>query len=89
MRTYRPVVAVIAILVWVLSAPLAMAFDNCMAMGAMCEGPCGTSSCITTATPVVHLVCATAAVSTRPLAEFVGTVLALPDPPPRASSLSV
>lgn len=39
------VVAVIAVVVLGLAAPLAMASDNCMAMGAMCEGPCGASSC--------------------------------------------
>lgn len=38
-------VAVLAVLVWALSAPLAMASDHCMAMGAMCEGPCGASGC--------------------------------------------
>ncbi len=26
---------------WVLAGPVAMAFDSCAAMGAMCEGPCG------------------------------------------------
>jgi len=28
-----------------------MASNNCMAMGAMCEGPCGASSCTTTSVP--------------------------------------
>jgi hypothetical protein len=46
MTYFRMGVAVVAVLVWVLSAPLAMASDNCMAMGAMCEGPCGAGSCV-------------------------------------------
>lgn len=44
MKTFRVIVAVVAVLVWGLSAPLAMASDHCMAMGAMCEGPCGASA---------------------------------------------
>lgn len=43
MKRYRLVVAVIVVVLWGLSAPLAMASNNCMAMGAMCEGPCGAS----------------------------------------------
>jgi hypothetical protein len=30
---------------WVFLGPVAMAFEGCAAMGAMCEGPCGVSSC--------------------------------------------
>ena len=89
MRTYRAVVAVIAIALWVLSPPLAMASNNCMTMGAMCEGPCGASSCATTTTPVTYVFFAIATVSPQSSEWLVGTVLALPDPPPRASSLTV
>lgn len=53
MKHCRAAVAVLAVLVWVLSAPLAMASDNCMAMSAMCEGPCGASSCVVS-TPPTH-----------------------------------
>lgn len=45
MKRGRLVVALLAVLVWGLSAPLAMASDHCMAMGATCEGPCGATSC--------------------------------------------
>ena len=45
MKKCRAVVAVIAVILLGLAAPLAVAADNCMAMGAMCEGPCGSSSC--------------------------------------------
>ena len=89
MRTARAAIAVIAVMVWVLSAPLAMASNNCMAMGAMCEGPCGASSCATTTTPVTYVFFAIAAVSPPPPEWIVGTVLARPDPPPRTTSLSV
>jgi hypothetical protein len=37
---------VLAVLVaWVLLGPIAMAFDGCAAMGALCEAPCGSSGC--------------------------------------------
>lgn len=45
MTRWNAMVAVIVVVVLGLAAPLAMASDNCMAMGAMCEGPCGASSC--------------------------------------------
>lgn len=45
MKRWSALVAVIVVGVLALGAPLAMASSNCMAMGAMCEGPCGASSC--------------------------------------------
>jgi hypothetical protein len=47
MKSWRVILAVVAVVVWGLSAPLAMASDHCMAMGAVCEGPCGASTCAT------------------------------------------
>lgn len=44
MKHWRVLVAVIAVLVWGLSAPLAMASSHCLTMVAECEGPCGVSS---------------------------------------------
>jgi len=41
----RRAIALCILAVWVLLGPIAMAFDGCAAMGAMCEGPCGISSC--------------------------------------------
>jgi hypothetical protein len=35
-----------ALALWVVSGPIAMAFDGCAMMGAMCEAPCGASSYI-------------------------------------------
>jgi hypothetical protein len=46
MRHWRLLVALLAVFVWGLSAPLAMASDHCLSMGAVCEGPCGASSCV-------------------------------------------
>jgi hypothetical protein len=41
----RGVVAIVVLALWVLLAPVAMAFSGCASMGAMCEGPCGTTAC--------------------------------------------
>jgi hypothetical protein len=46
----RPI-GVVVLAVLVLFAPVAMAFDNCATMTAMCEGPCGVSSCAVFAPP--------------------------------------
>src|SRR2546425_621223 len=84
MRACRAAVAVVAVVVWALSAPLAMASGDCMAMGAMCEGPCGASSCLTTSAPVSQVVLATiATLSPRAPEDFASLPLALADPPPR------
>lgn len=48
MRRWRLLVVVIGVVVWGLSAPLAMASNDCMTMGAICEGPCGAYQCATT-----------------------------------------
>src|SRR2546426_14314 len=87
MNRWRAVVAVIAVAVWALSAPLAMASNNCTAMGAMCEGPCGVASCATSNVPVSNILLAVASVSPRPPESFPCALLALPDPPPRATLL--
>lgn len=46
MKRWRVLVAVLAVLVLGLSAPLAMASGECLTMMAECEGPCGVSSCV-------------------------------------------
>ncbi len=90
MNRWRAVVAVLAVAVWALSAPLAMASNNCLAMGAMCEGPCGVSSCATSNVPVsdILLLLAVTSVSPRPPEGFPCALLSLPDPPPRTTLLS-
>lgn len=44
MTPWRVVVVAFVAILLVLSPPLAAASDQCMAMGAMCEGPCGASA---------------------------------------------
>lgn len=41
----RRCLVVLVVIAWFVMGPLAMAFDGCAVMGAMCEGPCGISSC--------------------------------------------
>jgi len=48
MNRWRLIVVVIGVAIWGLSGPLAMASNDCMTMGAMCEGPCGANQCATT-----------------------------------------
>jgi len=43
--TRRGTITVVVLVLWVLLGPLAVALGSCAAMGAMCEGPCATSSC--------------------------------------------
>ena len=50
-RCVRPLLSVLILVLWLVSGPVAMAFDGCAMMGAMCEAPCGVSSYI--AGPVV------------------------------------
>ncbi len=42
----RRVAVMMALAVWILLGPVAMAFDGCILMGAMCESPCASMSCI-------------------------------------------
>lgn len=43
--------ALVLLAVVVLSPPLAMVSNNCAAMGADCEGPCGTVIAVTASAP--------------------------------------
>jgi hypothetical protein len=84
----RGLVTTVVLVVWVLLGPIAMAFGGCAGMGAMCEGPCGLTSCVvpvwTSAampSPVVYLGFGLSD-------HFPTTLLEIPEPPPRSSSLS-
>ena len=44
MAMTRRVLTLVVLALWVSFGPVAMAFDGCFLMGAMCDGPCGTSS---------------------------------------------
>jgi hypothetical protein len=50
--TSRHVLTLVVLAIWIMAGPIAMAFDGCAAMGAMCEGPCGSTACSITALPV-------------------------------------
>ena len=45
-RWIRPLLSVLILVFWLVSGPVAMAFDGCAMMGAMCEAPCGVLSYI-------------------------------------------
>ena len=45
-RCVRPLLSVLILVLWLVSGPVAMAFDGCAMMGAMCEAPCGVLSYI-------------------------------------------
>lgn len=74
---------VIAVLVWGLSAPLAMAFSHCVTMGAMCEGPCGASSCVTSVARHAPSIGIVASAEPRTLDRIPQTSLEAPELPPK------
>jgi hypothetical protein len=41
----RGIIALLVLAALVFSGPVAMAFDGCAAMGAVCDSPCNASSC--------------------------------------------
>lgn len=45
----RLVIGVLLLVALVLSGPVAMAFEGCVSMGALCDGPCNASSCVLSA----------------------------------------
>ncbi len=45
----RGVIGILTLIALVLSGPAAMAFDGCVTIGALCDGPCNTSSCVLSA----------------------------------------
>jgi hypothetical protein len=87
MKVFRAVLAVLAVILWALSAPLAMASGECMAMGAGCEGPCGASSCAATGLMAKSIVLVETGAPTDPVTGFPSVSLALPEPPPRSTLL--
>jgi len=89
MKACRAVVAVLAVVVWALSAPLAMASGGCMAMGASCEGPCGTASCVIPGPIADRVVAAVARVVMEGSVDVSSVTLVLPEPPPRSLLSSV
>lgn len=76
-------VALIALVLWVVAGPLAAVFGACAAMGALCEGPCGVGPggvlLLVTLTPLLFVLGNTASGGRSvPMA-----LVRLLDPPPR------
>ena len=82
-RRCRVIVAVVAVLVLGLSAPLAIASGSCIAMGAMCEGPCGASSCVVSTSPPAPPIAVVGSAEPRPLARVPQASLQAPELPPK------
>ena len=82
-RCCRVIVVVVAVLVLGLSAPLAIASGSCVAMGAMCDGPCGASSCVFSATPPTPPVTVVASAEPRGLDRIPQAPLQAPELPPK------
>ena len=79
----------LTLLLWVLSGPIGMAFDNCAMMGAMCEAPCGLLSYMTV--PAVADVAALQPVDYLPTWSTPSPTLVSAGPltpPPKSSLLS-
>ena len=89
MKRWRVVVVVITVAVWVLSVPLAAASDHCMAMGAMCEGPCGASACVVKLGYSDSALPSTAPVPAPPHDVWLSIDLRVLELPPKASLLLV
>ena len=87
MKRCRAVIAVLAVIVWALSAPLALASSDCMAMGAACEGPCGASAGPAAAPVADGSALAVAGVPMSKVTQLPSALLALPEPPPRSTLL--
>jgi hypothetical protein len=74
MKPFRLTVAVLVVLAWALSAPLAMASNDCMLMSAICDGPCGASPCAVSVAPVM-------AMPTVITPAYTADTALIPDPP--------
>ena len=72
----------------VLLAPLSYASDNCAAMGAACEGPCGVASCVTVGAPVSPRLPLASDLVVQGSEEPPSATPALIELPPRPSLLS-
>jgi hypothetical protein len=83
MRRSRTLLAVLLACVWALAAPLAMASNNCMVMGALCEGPCGASSSVVSGPVSVASVQLLTTAEPLPAEHVPQVALKVSDPPPK------
>jgi hypothetical protein len=82
---FRRVLVVVAVAVFMLGAPLAAASDQCMAMGVMCEGPCGASACVTNVGAMASALPFTAPAFADPFRLWISVDLRVLELPPRPS----
>lgn len=85
--TLRSILMVAFLAVWVLAGPIAMAFDGCAAMGAMCEGPCGMIALSVTPPPLATAPEAVDAVAVGVAQGVPEATARAVDPPPKSASL--
>jgi len=88
-RRVRRLLGILTLVLWVASGPIAMAFDGCAMMGAMCEAPCGMSSYIV-GQPLLALAVLEphTDLPTQAKREPAVLVAAPPTPPPKSALLS-
>ena len=85
----RTVLAIAVLSLWLVSGPVAMAFDGCAMMGAMCEAPCGMLSYIVV--PVVTGLVTVEPVTVlnpRPAVQISTTAISPLEPPPKLALVS-
>src|SRR5712692_5883155 len=83
------VIGVLIVAGLVFLAPVAMAFGGCAAMTAMCEGPCGASSCgVMSTAPHSIWLGPVADLAPEPPEPLPTANLSSPDPPPKPILLS-
>jgi len=89
MAMIRRVLTLVVLALWVSFGPVAMAFDGCFLMGAMCDGPCGTSSHVSfapaPATGPGPIACLEIQLQNR----LPDNTLAAAEPPPKPSAFTV
>jgi len=88
MNALRVTLTVFLVGVWLLAAPLAMASDHCLAMSAMCEGPCGLMSGIVASTIVMATPEPLAAAGPAVTSSLPRAIFAALEPPPKSASRS-
>src|SRR5713226_4025831 len=81
----RRVTVMVVLAVWVLLGPVAMAFDGCTLMGAMCESPCAAMSWIAVPSPSGFTPVEVVNAVWLPQVDVVGITADPAEPPPKSS----
>jgi len=81
----RRITVMLALAVWVLLGPVAMAFDGCTLMGAMCESPCAAMSWIAVPSPSGFTPVEVVNAVWLPQVDVVGITADPAEPPPKSS----